>query len=341
MLWVASQQDTVGFLVTTKHVEEREQLKWFHKQLSDKAEISASVALTRAVDEHRLQQHHQSSKTFSIDMQNMNKAQRLLSSGANKLLEQLESYNDNFECRQKKKMGKESLEQDKARAERHARRSADHNSAQCNLPDLIKNNDFAVLGYAEMTWASIFKIVSRIHENLGATTPACFLDIGSGTTAHLVITASASGRFFQCDGIEISSARFQASQKAKQSAETNGILKSECRIIHGDVLTSTDIHLDQYNVYSFFDKVCIEVSQMTLQKVIMAHFSSDFAHGPVLYFTCMLQHELESALHDAEQSMPAENWNQLFIDHSNYLNVSTRFDGQTFKCTLVRVGKKT
>jgi hypothetical protein len=143
-----------------------------------------------------------------------------------------------------------------------------------------------------------------------------------------------------CDGIEISPARFQSSQEALNTAKTSGILKCECHVIHGDVLTSEDIQLQNYNVYSFFDKVCIEVSQKTLQKVIMKHFSTDFARGQIIYFTWMRKDQLTSALHDAEQEMGTQQWNQLCIDRSTEFFVSTRFIGQKFKCTLVQVGKK-
>ena len=35
LLWVTGQQDTVGFLVTTKHVQDGEQLTWFQKLYID------------------------------------------------------------------------------------------------------------------------------------------------------------------------------------------------------------------------------------------------------------------------------------------------------------------
>ena len=113
----------------------------------------------------------------------------------------------------------------------------------------LQNESAAALGYAESSWATVQKMINLFDEALGPSIPAYYLDIGSGSLAHCAIAASASGRFLVCDGIEYGSARFEASQKSLLSARKSGILKSPCKIVFGDVLTSRDIQLSAYNVY--------------------------------------------------------------------------------------------
>ena len=107
------------------------------------------------------------------------------------------------------------------------------------------------------TWHS-FKNLSNPRQILGPSNPAHFLDNGHGTTAHLVISAFESGRFLDCAGIVIGVNRFSASLKAVEIAKKYGFLKTSIQLIPGDVLTSTDVQLSTYNVYNFFDKVCID-----------------------------------------------------------------------------------
>jgi hypothetical protein len=67
------------------------------------------------------------------------------------------------------------------------------------------------MGCAEMSLQSFHDILLKIHQILGPSYPAHFLDIGHGTTAHLVISASESGRFLDCARIAIGVNRFSAS----------------------------------------------------------------------------------------------------------------------------------
>jgi hypothetical protein len=206
------------------------------------------------------------------------------------------------------------------------------------VPNL--ENESAALGYAESTWTTVQKMINLFDEALGSSIPAYYLDIGSGSLAHCAIAASASGRFLVCDGIEYGFTRFQASQNSLMSAQNSGILKSPCKIVHGDVLTSRDIELSTYNVYSFFDKVCIEVSQQTLQRVILEHYANNFALGPIMYLTCMGSNELKEALDELQTKMTSSEWNSLAFLNTESMSLTTRFARQRFKCTLVQVRKK-
>ena len=109
-----------------------------------------------------------------------------------------------------------------------------------------------------MSLQSFHDILLKIYQILGPSNPPHFLDNGHGTTAHLVISAFESGRFLDCAGIVIGVNRFSASLKAVEIAKKYGFLKTSIQLIPGDVLTSTDVQLSTYNVYNFFDKVCID-----------------------------------------------------------------------------------
>ena len=281
----------------------------------------------------------QQTRTFDIDETNMKTVETYFQSDKSmKILESLHSFDDNFDARKRQKTDPNDLQQDADRCLRHLRRSAsDKIEVGDHLPIL---SDSAALGYAEITFPSFRKMVKLAHEVLGSENPAYYLDIGSGTTAHCVIAASASGRFLVCDGIEIGSTRFQKSQQSLSTAKFLGFLKSQCQIIEGDVLTSMAIQLHAYNVYSFFDKVCIEVSQKTLKKVIAQHSSNDFALGPILYFTCMTPRQLNDVLCEVQEQLDSTAWNRLIIDESQFVIASTRFGKQHFKCTLVHVRKR-
>jgi hypothetical protein len=255
-----------------------------------------------------------------------------------KLLE-LNSFDDNFQARIRTKTDPSSLLQNDARCMRKRRRSGSSVNIEATdrLPVI---HDTGILGYAEITFPSFTKMVELVHTVLGSSLPAYYLDIGSGTFAHCVISASASGRFLVCDGIEISSTRFQKSQQSLSTAKHLGLLKSKCQIIEGDVLTSTDIQLQEYNVYSFFDKVCIDVSQKAIQKVIIQHSINTFARGPILYFTCMTSSQLKDAINEVQKRLDPEAWSRLIIDESESIIASTRFAGQHFKCTMVHVRER-
>jgi hypothetical protein len=280
------------------------------------------------------------SLSFKIDRENMKTVEKHFKSDrVTKLLEELHSFDDNFQARIQKKVEPHSLCQTEARNLRKRKRSGSDNTLEAtNLLPVI--SDSGPLGYAEITFPSFRKLVDLVHEVLGSNLPAYYLDIGSGTTAHCVITASASGRFLVCDGIEISSTRFQKSQQSLLAAKKLGFLKSECRIIEGDVITSKDIQLQEYNVYSFFDKVCIDVSQKAIQKVIMQHSSNSFARGPIMYFTCMTSSQLKDALKEVQTILDPKAWSRLLIDDSESIIASTRFASQHFKCTMVHVRER-
>ena len=275
-------------------------------------------------------------RSFDIDKRNMETVEKHFKSDKSTKLLELNSFDDNFQARIRTSTDPCSLHQNEARYLRQRRRSGSSDNIEAT--DLLPvSSDNACLGYAEMTISSFTKMVELVHKVLGSNLPAFYLDIGSGTTAHCVISASASGRFLVCDGIEISSTRFQKSQQSLSTAKHLGFLKSECRIIEGDVLTSTDIQLQEYNVYSFFDKVCIGVSQKTIQKVIMQHSSNTFARGPILYFTCMTSSQLKDALNEVQKKLDPKVWSRLIIDESESIIASTRFASQHFKCTMVHV----
>jgi hypothetical protein len=273
---------------------------------------------------------------FCIDRTYMKKVKQHFSKNKSvKLLEALLSYNDTFEARlPKNTKSATALLQARQRNERHSERSAMEGRAVPNL-----ENESAALGYAESTWTTVQKMINLFDEALGSSIPAYYLDIGSGSLAHCAIAASASGRFLVCDGIEYGLTRFQASQNSLLSAQSSGILKSPCKVVHGDVLTSRDIELSTYNVYSFFDKVCIEVSQQTLQRVILEHYANNFALGPIMYLTCMGSNELKEALDQLQTKMTSSEWNSLTFLNTESMSLTTRFARQRFKCTLVQVRK--
>jgi hypothetical protein len=302
------------------------------KAVAEPDEINPNV--NQQVLLHHNDQHQQPKqpRTFYIDEANMKKAHQHFLTKSVKILEALSSYNDNFAARSEKNKCAKALLQQEQRDERQAKRFAIEERA---LP--VSQIESAALGYAESTWNTIYNMVNLIQEVLGSSIPAFYLDIGSGSLAHCAIIASASGRFCVCDGIECSPTRFQTSQQSLLSATTSGILKTPCRIIHGDVLISKDIDLCAYNVYSFFDKVCIEVSQRTLQRVIMDHFSQKLAVGRILYFTCMSSTELNEVMHQVKQIMSPSAWGRLSIDCTRSIKLTTRFAGQIFKCTMVQV----
>ena len=278
------------------------------------------------------------SRTFCIDKTYMKRVKKHFSKDKSvKLLEALWSHNDTFEARiSKNTQNAAALVQARQRDERRSKSSAIGERAVPNL----QNESAAALGYAESTWATVEKMINLFDKALGSSIPAYYLDIGSGSLAHCAIAASASGRFLVCNGIECGSVRFQESQNSLMSAAKSGILKSPCKIVHGDVLTSREIELSTYNVYSFFDKVCIEVSQQTLQKVILEHCANNFALGPVMYLTCMGSNELREALVQLQTRMEPSEWNSLTILDNESMNLTTRFAGQKFRCTLVQVRKK-
>ena len=277
------------------------------------------------------------SRKFCIDGTYMKKVKQHFSKDKSvKLLEALLSHNDTFDARLPKNTHSErTLLQARQRNERHSKSCV---LAERAVPNL--ENESAALGYAESTWTTVEKMINLFDEALGSSIPAYYLDIGSGSLAHCAIAASASGRFLVCDGIECGSTRFQASQNSLLSAQKSGILKSPCKIVHGDVLTSRDIELSTYNVYSFFDKVCIEVSQQTLQRVILEHSAYNFALGPIMYLTCMGSNELTEALDQLQTKMNPSEWNSLTFLNTESMNLTTRFAGQKFRCTLVQVRKK-
>ena len=346
--WSLNQNKAV-FLVTTKRVQRGEKLAWVYTSqsiLSDSKDtvvvITSAASNEQActgnsdnVNNNESQQMLESRK-YCIDKTYMKKVKQHFSKDKSvKLLEALMSYNDTFEARlPKNTKSATALLQASQRNERHSKRSANGERAALNL-----ENESAALGYAESTWTTVEKMINLFDEALGSSIPAYYLDIGSGSLAHCAIAASASGRFLVCDGIEYGSTRFQASQKSLLSAQKSGILKSPCKIVHGDVLTSRDIELSTYNVYSFFDKVCIEVSQQTLQRVILEHFSCNFALGPIMYMTCMGSNELSEALYQLQTKMHPREWNSLTFHNTESMNLTTRFAGQRFKCTLVQVRK--
>lgn len=352
-LWrVESDNSTFGpnhnkavFLLTTKRVQGGEKLSWYYKSqsvlcdLKDKVVVlsSAATGTSDSVIDIESQQMLES-RTFCIDKTYMNRVKRHFSKDKSvKLLEALLSHNDTFEARiSKNTQNAAALVQARQRDERRSKSSAIGERAVPNL----QNESAAALGYAESTWATVEKMINLFDKALGSSIPAYYLDIGSGSLAHCAIAASASGRFLVCNGIECGSVRFQASQNSLMSAAKSGILKSPCKIVHGDVLTSRDIELSTYNVYSFFDKVCIEVSQQTLQKVILEHCANNFALGPVMYLTCMGSNELREALVQLQTKMEPSEWNSLTILDNESMNLTTRFAGQKFRCTLVQVRKK-
>jgi hypothetical protein len=277
------------------------------------------------------------SRKFCIDRTYMTKVKQHFSKDKSvKLLEALLSHNDNFAARiRNTTQSAAALLQARQRDERHSKDSTIGKWTVQNL----QNESAAALGYAESSWATVQKMINLFDETLGPSIPAYYLDIGSGSLAHCAIAASASGRFLVCDGIEYGSTRFHASQDSLLSAKKSGILKSPCKIVHGDVLTSRDIELSTYNVYSFFDKVCIEVSQQTLQRVILEHSANNFALGPIMYLTCMGSNELRQALDQLQTKMKPSEWNSLTILDKVSMTLTTRFAGQKFKCTLVQIRK--
>jgi hypothetical protein len=144
---------------------------------------------------------------------------------------------------------------------------------------------------------------------------------------------------FPIDVTGVQTCALPISQNSLLSAQSSGILKSPCKVVHGDVLTSRDIELSTYNVYSFFDKVCIEVSQQTLQRVILEHYANNFALGPIMYLTCMGSNELKEALDQLQTKMTSSEWNSLTFLNTESMSLTTRFARQRFKCTLVQVRK--
>jgi hypothetical protein len=345
----SAENNKAVFLITTKQVQRGEKLAWFHKsqsilcELSEKEVVISSAASNEQactgnsdnVKNNESQQMLESRK-FCIDRTYMKKVKQHFSKDKSvKLLEALLSYNDTFEARlPKNTKSATAMLQARQRNERHSKNSAFEESAVPNL-----ENESAALGYAESTWTTVQKMINLFDEALGSSIPAYYLDIGSGSLAHCAIAASASGRFLVCDGIEYGSRRFHASQDSLLSAKNSGILKSPCKIVHGDVLTSRDIELSTYNVYSFFDKVCIEVSQQTLQRVILEHSANNFALGPIMYLTCMGSNELRQALDQLQTKMKPSEWNSLTILDNESMTLTTRFAGQKFKCTLVQIRK--
>jgi len=345
----SAENNKAVFLVTTKQVQRGEKLAWFHKsqsilcELSEKEVVISSAASNEQactgnsdnVKNNESQQMLESRK-FCIDRTYMKKVKQHFSKDKSvKLLEALLSYNDTFEARlPKNTKSATAMLQARQRNERHSRNSAFEERAVPNL-----ENESAALGYAESTWTTVQKMINLFDEALGSSIPAYYLDIGSGSLAHCAIAASASGRFLVCDGIEYGLTRFQASQNSLLSAQSSGILKSPCKVVHGDVLTSRDIELSTYNVYSFFDKVCIEVSQQTLQRVILEHYANNFALGPIMYLTCMGSNELKEALDQLQTKMTSSEWNSLTFLNTESMSLTTRFARQRFKCTLVQVRK--
>ncbi len=246
-----------------------------------------------------------------------------------KTLESLQSYNDTANCRITTKLNPDHVKQCKDRDARHAIRSGVESMPLTNDKDTA-----ACLGYAEMSLHSFHETLSKIHHIIGPSNPANFLDIGHGTTAHLVISASESGRFNNCAGIEIGVNRFTASLKAVEIAKRNGFLSKDIHLVQGDVLTNAAIQLSNYNVYIFFDKVCKEVSQQTIKKIILEHTCTNFALGPIVYATCMGTHYLKQAMIELRESMSSSNSDRLLIAEKEYINVTTRHAHQKFKCTL-------
>jgi hypothetical protein len=325
----------------SKRITSADALKhpFFQCDLKDKVVVLSSAASGNSDSVIDIEsQQMLESRTFCIDKTYMKRVKQHFSKDKSvKLLEALLSHNDNFAARiRNTTQSAAALLQARQRDERH---SKDSTIGKWTVPNL-QNESAAALGYAESSWATVQKMINLFDETLGPSIPAYYLDIGSGSLAHCAIAASASGRFLVCDGIEYGSARFQASQKSLLSARQSGILKSPCKIVHGDVLTSGDIELSKYNVYSFFDKVCIEVSQQTLQKVILEHCANNFALGPVMYLTCMGSNELREALAQLQTKMEPSEWNSLTILDTQSMNLTTRFAAQTFRCTLVQVRKK-
>jgi hypothetical protein len=237
-----------------------------------------------------------------------------------KTLEHLQSYNDTANCRIPIKSNPNSVKQCNERDARHASRSGPE-----SLPVTNDMDTAACLGYAEMSLHSFHEVLSKIHEIIGPSNQASFLDIGHGTTAHLVISASESGRFVHCAGIEIGLNRFTASLRAVQIAESNGFVKKPIKLVHGDVLTSKDIQLSNFNVYNFFDKVCKEVSQQTIKKIILEHVRSNFALGPIVYATCMGTHYLKHAMTELKETMDPSDRDRLLVVEKESINVTTRF----------------
>jgi casein kinase II subunit alpha len=333
------------FLVTTKRVQKGEKLAWLFKSQSNLCDSKEKVLVLSSAASgnsdsviNNESQQMLDPRTFCIDRTYMKRVKEHFSKDKSvKLLEELLSHNDNFAARiRNTTQSAAALMQARQRDERHSKNST---IGKRTVPNL-QNESAAALGYAESSWATVQKMINLFDEALGPSIPAYYLDIGSGSLAHCAIAASASGRFLVCDGIEYGSARFEASQKSLLSARKSGILKSPCKIVFGDVLTSRDIELSTYNVYSFFDKVCIEVSQQTLQKVILEHCATNFALGPVMYLTCMGSKELSEALDQLQTEMEPSEWNSLTILDTQPMNLTTRFAAQTFRCTLVQVRKK-
>jgi hypothetical protein len=281
--------------------------------------------------------------SFKIDETNL-KAVEQYHVESNKLTKckaKLHSFHDHFEARIRTKTYPNALQHTETRCLRKRRRScSDENESACELlPEKECHSDIS--DDKELSFRSFKSVVELVHKVLGTNIPGFYLNIGSGTTAQCVIIASASGRFLTCDGIEISSTRFQKSQQSLSTAKTLGFLKSECRIIEGDVLTSTNIRLQHYNVYSFFEKVRFDVSQKVIQKVIIQHSSNAFALGPILCFTFMTSSQLKDALCEVQDQLDSAAWNRLIINESECIIESTGvFACQHFKCTMVHIRER-
>ena len=123
-----------------------------------------------------------------------------------KNLEQLHSYNDTANCRIPIKSDPYHVKQCRERDARHVNRSGAE-----SMPFTNDTDTEPCMGYAEMSLQSFHDILLKFYQILGPSNPAHFLDNGHGTTAHLVISASESGRSLDCAGIEIGVNRFSAS----------------------------------------------------------------------------------------------------------------------------------
>ncbi len=280
------------------------------------------------------------SRSFKIDDTNMKSVEKHFKSDKfTKCFEALQSLDNTFQARIQTNMETHSLQQTEAGCLRKRTRS---NS--CDKIDVTDHppvfNSSEILNYPEIAFPSIKTIIELVHKVLGSHVPAYYLDIGSGTSAHRVVSASASERLLMCDGIESSPTRFQESRQSLARAQKHGFLKSECRIIGGDIVRSTDIPLQEYNVYSFFDKDCIDISQKVIQKIIIQQSSNRFALGPILYFTCMTSSQLKCAIRELQTKMDPKAWNRLIIDDSGSMIASTEFTSQHFEYTMVHVRER-
>ena len=226
------------------------------------------------------------------------------------------------------------IQQAAAGEQRYANRSQ---GSVSQILHQVPDDTEACLGYAEMGLASISKLFKLGRHAIGKSHPMFFLDIGSGVIGHLVMAAELSGLFVRCTGIEIAPNRFLASQQAVKLAQQKGLIMQPVNIVHGDVLSSSEISLDEHNFVVFFDKVCITVSQKTMKKYIEAHVLKHFQHGPILYFTCMGTNGLQEVISDLKQSLRPQDWDRLLLDTSVSTMVTTRYAGQKFLCTMVRV----